>query len=79
MLRKLDTQFRTRIWDVGVLSKASSERLYLLNMFPEAQNQRKCPHPAPLLEFSKFVQAGGNSCFLGGSCCSCRISHAFFF
>lgn len=79
MLGKIDTYFRTKIWDVGVLSKMSSERLCFLNMFSEAQNQRKCPHPALALEFSKFVQAGSSSCFLGGSCCSCPISYTFLF
>lgn len=75
---KPDTYFRTRIWAVGVLGLLL-KGFASLYVFPEAQNQRNCPHLAPAWEFSKFVQAGGNSCFPGGRCCSCPLAPAFFF
>lgn len=56
MLGKIDTHFRTSVWDVGVLSKASTEKLCFLNTFPEPNNESKCPCSVPVLELESLFK-----------------------
>lgn len=40
-VEKIDSHFRTKAYDVGVLSKTSSVSICFLHIFPETQNQIK--------------------------------------
>lgn len=64
MIGKIDTHFRTSVWNVGVLSKASREKLCFLSMFPEPNNQSKCPYPAPVLELGSLFKMMATHVFM---------------
>lgn len=63
-LGKIDTHFRTSVWDVGVLSKSSTEKLCFLNTFPEPNNESKCPYSVPVLELGSLFKMMATHIFL---------------